>query len=512
MTEFRLVIKPTAGGSTFSVDANPSMTVAELKGQVQSKSQTPPEEQRLIYKGQVLKDERTVDSYGLQNEHILHMVRKPAQQASQGATPQQGTALPSSTADQALPDLSSLGLGGMPNVGAGGQAQQAQDYTSQLLNNPMLQGLMNNPELLRSVLTSNPVVSQLMERNPEFAQLMNNPQLLRETLQASSNPSLMREQMRNADRAMSNIESHPEGFNMLRRMYENIQEPLMNANLESTAAAGSNPFADLLGSQATGASPSATTPPSTSSAQQGTPPATSSPNTAPLPNPWAPPQTGSTASPGTGSAALPNMDALGGMGGLGGLGGMGGMPGGMDMQRLQQAMAQPGMQDTIQGLLSSPGFVDSMAAMNPQMGQLMDAHPQLREMLGNPQLMQQLTNPRNMQAMLQMQQAMQQLQGIPGMGPATGGAGAGTGGAGQQGWPAGQDLEALLGMQGGMQGGAFGGLGTGAPAVSNPEEAFATQLTQLEGMGFIDRAANIRALQVTAGDVNRAVERLLSGS
>ena len=101
-------------------------------------------------------------------------------------------------------------------------------------------------------------IMQLMERNPEFAQLMNNPQLLRETLQASANPvrapdqlcvgysgslllcygdsfirrqlfccsgvqSLMREQMRNADRAMSNIESHPEGFNMLRRMYENIQ-------------------------------------------------------------------------------------------------------------------------------------------------------------------------------------------------------------------------------------------------------------------------------------------------
>lgn len=56
--------------------------------------------------------------------------------------------------------------------------------------------------------------------------------------------------------------------------------------------------------------------------------------------------------------------------------------------------------------------------------------------------------------------------------------GAGTGaGAGQPGFPSGPDLEALLG---GMQGGAFGGLGTGAPAVSNPEEAFATQLTQLE--------------------------------
>lgn len=35
--------------------------------------------------------------------------------------------------------------------------------------------------------------------------------------------ALMREHMRNTDRAVSNIESHPEGFNALRRMYENVQ-------------------------------------------------------------------------------------------------------------------------------------------------------------------------------------------------------------------------------------------------------------------------------------------------
>lgn len=38
----------------------------------------------------------------------------------------------------------------------------------------------------------------------------------------------MREQMRNTDRAFNNIESHPEGFNALRRMYENVQVSLQN--------------------------------------------------------------------------------------------------------------------------------------------------------------------------------------------------------------------------------------------------------------------------------------------
>ena len=65
--------------------------------------------------------------------------------------------------------------------------------------------------------------------------------------------ALMREQMRNQDRTMANIESHPEGFNALRRMYENFQEPLMNA----ASGQGSNqqdPLAALLGSA--GANPS----------------------------------------------------------------------------------------------------------------------------------------------------------------------------------------------------------------------------------------------------------------
>jgi hypothetical protein len=35
--------------------------------------------------------------------------------------------------------------------------------------------------------------------------------------------ALMREHMRNADRAMSHLESMPEGFNALRRMFEDVQ-------------------------------------------------------------------------------------------------------------------------------------------------------------------------------------------------------------------------------------------------------------------------------------------------
>ena len=42
-----------------------------------------------------------------------------------------------------------------------------------------------------------------------------------------------------------------------------------------------------------------------------------------------------------------------------------------------------------------------------------------------------------------------------------------------------------------------------------PEELYATQLSQLQEMGFFDTQENIRALRATSGNVHAAVERLL---
>lgn len=42
-----------------------------------------------------------------------------------------------------------------------------------------------------------------------------------------------------------------------------------------------------------------------------------------------------------------------------------------------------------------------------------------------------------------------------------------------------------------------------------PEQRYATQLSQLQEMGFFDTQENIRALSATSGNVHAAVERLL---
>ena len=76
-----------------------------------------------------------------------------------------------------------------------------------------------------------------------------------------------------------------------------------------------------------------------------------------------------------------------------------------------------------------------------------------------------------------------------------------------------------LGGLGGL--GALGGLGGlgGLSGLSQhqqntdtrpPEERYETQLSQLREMGFLDARENVRALMATGGDVQAAIEYILS--
>ena len=52
--------------------------------------------------------------------------------------------------------------------------------------------------------------------------------------------------------------------------------------------------------------------------------------------------------------------------------------------------------------------------------------------------------------------------------------------------------------------------GSGGQPAQPPEVRYQAQLTQLEAMGFNNREANIRALTATFGDVERAIDFLLT--
>ncbi|XP_024031370.1 ubiquitin domain-containing protein DSK2b isoform X2 [Morus notabilis] len=521
-----------SNGSKFTVRTSLESTVEAFKALLAQNCDVPADQQRLIYKGRILKDDQTLLSYGLAADHTVHMVRGFAPAAS---TPTSGSTAPTapntnsntspgvtrgvgSTEGAGLDNLlgSSLfpGLGLNPlSAGNGGAAglfgaglpefEQVQQQLTQnpnmmreIMNMPAIQSLMNNPDLMRSLIMSNPQMREIIDRNPELAHILNDPGILRQTLEAARNPELMREMMRNTDRAMSNIESSPEGFNMLRRMYENVQEPFLNATTMTGNAGndlGSNPFAALLGNQGGAQVRDGANNPSGTGAQTTT--GQAAPNTNPLPNPWSnttgggtqtntarPNRSGDARPPsvaGLGGLGLPNMDQM-----------LSAMP---DVSQMNQLLQNPAISQMMQSLLSNPQYMNQILSLNPQLRGMVDLNPQLREMMQNPELLRQLTNPETLQSLLPQLNRQQSTQDSAQTGANTG-------------TPNNTGLELLMNM--------FGGLGAGSFAVPNnpdvpPEELYATQLSQLQEMGFFDTQENIRALRATSGNVHAAVERLL---
>nr|CAD7432863.1 unnamed protein product [Timema monikensis] len=208
----------------------------------------------LIFAGKIMKDHENLQNHNIKDGLTVHLVIKTTTRSSDSTSANQ----PRPPADVgATPfGLGSLGgLGGLDALGMGSanfmELQQRMQHEilgnpemmHQILDNPLVQRLMNDPDNMRQLITSNPQMQELMERNPEISHMLNNPDLLRQTMELARNPSMMQELMRNHDRAISNLESIPGGYNALQRMYRDIQEPMLSAASEQF---GRNPFAALV--------------------------------------------------------------------------------------------------------------------------------------------------------------------------------------------------------------------------------------------------------------------------
>ncbi|KAG2389011.1 hypothetical protein C9374_014411 [Naegleria lovaniensis] len=524
MTLFRykkLKMKVTircSNGDTFSIDnVDIDNTVEEFKQVVANHSNIPASDQRLIYRGKVLKDQATLKSYNVEEGLTIHLVRgKPSGATTSTSSTTSATTTPPSTTTQTSSTVPSSttttgstttnnttsqqtttnqqqnpfnlfgnlgGFGGGDNnmFGAGGMPNVDPNMMQQMMNNPFVQSMLNNPDFIREMMSSNPQMQQIMRNNPEVGRMLQDPEMIRRAMEMARNPELMREMMRNTDLAMSNIENLPGGFDALRRMYSDIQEPLHEAtsemfrgttstteqpttsNTQSSVPPG-QPF-NMWGNNPAGTGTATTTPPTTNTSSTTTPTANTE-NTANT-NPFA---------------------SMFGQMGMGGMGGMQPNLGGMNPQQVQQMMNNPFMQRMMGEMLSDPQMLDQLINSNPMLQQMTQNNPMLRTMLSNPQFIQQV---------MQLQGMLNQPQG------GTTNTSTTTGGNTFPQMP----NPFLFGNP--WMGGQMPTTTTTANT-QPPRERFASQLSQLQEMGFFDEQSNIEALLATNGNVNAAVEYLLS--
>ena len=151
MSEITIHIK-CSNADKATVKIETTATVLELKEKVNEQLNVLPAQQRLIYKGRVLKDDATIDSYGVENEHTVHMVKSggggaaaapvsttapaatsPAPAVPSFALPPSAAPTSSSTQPQASNPFANPfamgGLGGMGGMGGPGDINRMQHNT-----------------------------------------------------------------------------------------------------------------------------------------------------------------------------------------------------------------------------------------------------------------------------------------------------------------------------------------------------------------------------------------------
>lgn len=460
----------TTKTETVEIDADAS--VQTLRQEVANTFKSEPQFIVLIHAGKIIKDEQKLAALKITDGHAIHVVLKkgatqPAAAVSQARNPNFREGYPSENQPSEFnppPNPitdSQFGQSGNNFEEMQQQMMQNPEMMSRLLENPMVSSLMSDPAVINEIMTTNPQMRRLMEQNPDLGRVLRDPENLRQAMDMFRNPEQMQQMMRNQDSALRNIESIPGGFNALTRMHNEIIEPMREATQgESPYAANGNNESNNGNTGGNNSGNSA------------------EPDTSTAPNPWANQPQAPAGGTGTRPQGIPQMT--------------------------------PGLQEAMRNhLQNNPAIMQGMLRERLGAGATPDAVNAATRMMTDPSIIESMAKPEVRAAMQKIQDGfavinqqapdLARAMGVPDISNIPGGLSSINLGA----------LGGSMSSAGGQGSGASLGGARAHTTQAQLEEQWKNELKQLSDMGFGDKEKNIRALQATSGDVQRAVNWLV---
>lgn len=208
----------TLGGNIDSVNLPhfESATIAELRDEILPKTAYPAI--RMVFNGRVLANNAaTLSHYHLKDDDVIDVACDQGSGSPIGRSP----VSPSYSAKSPTSDSFSM-IGSRPPTSSNAPDPFGSKNAASMFQNPILRAIFRSPNLLKMILQSDPRFAKLVEENPEVMQVFNDPNYLTQTMEIMENPELMKEMMRNHDRALSNIEAIPGSMNILASTYKKM--------------------------------------------------------------------------------------------------------------------------------------------------------------------------------------------------------------------------------------------------------------------------------------------------
>jgi hypothetical protein len=85
---------------------------------------------------------------------------------------------------------------------------------------------------------------------------------------------------------------------------------------------------------------------------------------------------------------------------MGGMGDVGSQVGVNEMTT--QLLSDPNMREHLVNMMTQPGMIDMIASSNPQLGQMINSMPMIRQTMQNPEMLRAMLNPEMLRMMQQL--------------------------------------------------------------------------------------------------------------